>query len=243
MADIQENEAVTELGPDNVLFVKTDVASWEQQRALFTRADEWAGSQGLAFLAANAGLSDPPGSLDGLVGKAKADEVVTPPTVDPIQVNLLGAIYSLQLFAHFVRKRGRAGKAVLTSSGAGIYPMPSHPAYAASKHAIVGYTRSIAPSLKPDSIAVNAILPGFTPSNMTAPLLGVIPDQYVTSLDTMVAAYDVFLDDDSQMTGQVLEVSASKKWHFRDHPTYPDEEIRWLNEESAGFFAKVFGLA
>lgn len=80
-------------------------------------------------------MADVPGSMDQLVGKP--DEITTADT-RPISVNLLGSIYSVQLFCDYVRKgvRREGVKIVVTSSGAGLYPMPSHPVYAASKHAV-----------------------------------------------------------------------------------------------------------
>lgn len=60
------------------------------------------------------------------------------PDYKPIETNLIGSIYAIQLFAHYVgkRKNYNGGKIVLTSSGAGQFGMPSHPVYCASKHGV-----------------------------------------------------------------------------------------------------------
>jgi NAD(P)-dependent dehydrogenase (short-subunit alcohol dehydrogenase family) len=57
------------------------------------------------------------------------------PDLRPLDVNLVGTIYAIMLFKHFVRKSGRSGgKVVITASRAGQYRMPSHLIYCTSKH-------------------------------------------------------------------------------------------------------------
>lgn len=144
IGDYPMTDNADDIGEANLLFVKTDVSSWEDQRNLFERAQEWAAGDALSFLAANAGAPDPPGSMEMLLGKVTENTgALEKPNTDAISVNILGEIYSLQLFAHYVRLGRKSGNdaskpavAVLTSSGAGLYPMPSHPVYCASKHAV-----------------------------------------------------------------------------------------------------------
>jgi 15-hydroxyprostaglandin dehydrogenase (NAD) len=133
MADVHGDTVAAEFGAA-ALFVKTDVRSWEEQAHLFKRAYEWAGPGQLVFLAANAGVTEPPGSVDALLGRT-TDEPVKPPT-EAVEVNLIGTIYSLQLFCHYVRRHGGRAKAVLTSSATGIYPLATQPCYTASKHGV-----------------------------------------------------------------------------------------------------------
>lgn len=52
--------------------------------------------------------------------------------------------------------------------------------------------------------------------------------------------FDTYLDDAEGKTGQVLKCSIDKVY-FRKPVDYADESQKWMNEESAAFFAKAFG--
>jgi NAD(P)-dependent dehydrogenase (short-subunit alcohol dehydrogenase family) len=57
-----------------------------------------------------------------------------------------------------------AGSIVATASLAGLTGMPSDPVYSLTKHAVVGFVRSIAPSLEP--LRINAVCPGLADTPM-----------------------------------------------------------------------------
>ena len=69
--------------------------------------------------------------------------------------------------AHMLKNGG--GSVVNTSSGAGITGSPNMPDYIASKHAVIGLTRSAAVDYSAKGIRVNALLPG---ASLTPMLLG-----------------------------------------------------------------------
>ena len=63
-------------------------------------------------------------------------------------------------------KAARAGRIVNISSGAGMRPsLTGIQAYAAAKHAVVGFTKQMALELGPFGITVNSVAPGFVRSN------------------------------------------------------------------------------
>jgi len=69
--------------------------------------------------------------------------------------------------AHPHLKAGGGGKIVNIGSMMSIFGAPYAPAYAASKGAVVQFTKSCALSWAPDNIQVNAILPGWITTELT----------------------------------------------------------------------------
>ncbi len=56
-----------------------------------------------------------------------------------------------------------------TSSLAGLIPFPPDPVYDLTKHAVVGFIRSAAPTLAPLGITANTVNPGMTDTNILSP--------------------------------------------------------------------------
>jgi NAD(P)-dependent dehydrogenase (short-subunit alcohol dehydrogenase family) len=72
--------------------------------------------------------------------------------------NLDGVVYGVRRLAH-VLEPGSA--IVVTASLAGLVAAPQDPLYTLTKHAVVGFVRSVAPQLAPREIRINAVAPGF----------------------------------------------------------------------------------
>jgi short-subunit dehydrogenase len=53
------------------------------------------------------------------------------------------------------------GDIVVTASMAGLYPIPPDPVYGLTKHAVLGYVKSLAPTLWGRGICLSAICPFF----------------------------------------------------------------------------------
>jgi NAD(P)-dependent dehydrogenase (short-subunit alcohol dehydrogenase family) len=68
--------------------------------------------------------------------------------------------------------RGRGGSIVATASMAGLVPFPPNPLYTATKHAVAGFVRAMAPTLEPDAITINAVCPGIVDTPMTVGATG-----------------------------------------------------------------------
>jgi NAD(P)-dependent dehydrogenase (short-subunit alcohol dehydrogenase family) len=81
-----------------------------------------------------------------------------------VGVNVDGVVFGVQALA----PRMEPGSAfVVTASLAGLIPMESDPLYVLTKHAVVGYARSVAPLLEPRGIRVNLVCPGIVRTPMT----------------------------------------------------------------------------
>jgi NAD(P)-dependent dehydrogenase (short-subunit alcohol dehydrogenase family) len=82
--------------------------------------------------------------------------------------NLDGVVFGVRRLAE-VMDSGSA--IVVTASLAGLVPSPADPIYTLTKHAVIGFVRSVAPQLEERGIRINAVAPGFveTPLIDSAP--------------------------------------------------------------------------
>jgi len=116
------------------------------------------------------------GSLDVLVAnhgiwKRASIEAMTPAQWDEtVRVNL-GGVYAVVHHAarHMIPRR--AGTIVLIASTAGQRGEAHHSHYAATKGAVLAFTKSIAAELAPHGIRVNAVAPGWVLTDMTRSVL------------------------------------------------------------------------
>ncbi len=80
-------------------------------------------------------------------------------------VNVDGVVLGVRRLA---RVMGDGGRIVCTASLAGLTAVPEDPVYAATKHAVVGFVRSVAPGLAARGISINAVCPGFADTPMVS---------------------------------------------------------------------------
>lgn len=125
-----------------------DVSDEASVARLFERVGGVLG--GLDVLVNNAGIAGPTGYVETL---SKADWDRT------LAVNITGQFLCARLAVPLLRQ-ARGGVIVNLSSAAGHLGFAGRTPYAASKWAVVGFTKSLAIELGRDGIRVNAILPG-----------------------------------------------------------------------------------
>jgi NAD(P)-dependent dehydrogenase (short-subunit alcohol dehydrogenase family) len=90
-----------------------------------------------------------------------------------VRVNLLGLWYCCREFAPAMLRSGTGGSIINIASIAGLAGWrDSAPAYQATKAAVINLTRNLACSWGDRGVRVNAIAPGWFPSELTGPLLG-----------------------------------------------------------------------
>lgn len=83
-----------------------------------------------------------------------------------MRVNLDGAFLTMRDCARQMIDQGDGGAMVAISSTSAVHGAPANPHYAASKTAILGLVRSSAVGLARHKIRVNAVLPGWTRTEM-----------------------------------------------------------------------------
>jgi NAD(P)-dependent dehydrogenase (short-subunit alcohol dehydrogenase family) len=145
-ADALEETAGLCAGADAVA-VPTDVRDAASVDALFATAQERFGRLDVLFN--NAGVSGPSGPIDEL---DPADWAAV------IDTNLTGAFLCARAaFAAMRRQDPQGGRIINNGSIAAYVPRPGTVAYAASKHAVTGLTKSIALDGRPFNIACGQI--------------------------------------------------------------------------------------
>lgn len=77
-----------------------------------------------------------------------------------VRANMDGVVYGVRELATRLMPNG--GSIVATASLAGLTATPADPIYALTKHAVVGFVRSVAPELALKRIRINALCPGYT---------------------------------------------------------------------------------
>jgi NAD(P)-dependent dehydrogenase (short-subunit alcohol dehydrogenase family) len=82
-----------------------------------------------------------------------------------VGANVDGVVFGVRALARILQP----GSAIVaTASLAGLMPVPGDPIYALTKHAVIGFVRSVAPQLGEHGITINCVCPGLVDTPMTA---------------------------------------------------------------------------
>jgi hypothetical protein len=132
-------------------------------------------------------------------------------------VNLDGAFLCFRAATRVLVDQGEGGALVGVSSTSAIHGAPANQAYSSSKAALLSMVRGLAVELARHGIRANSVMPGWTETDMTAPLFGWEKFMAATTARTPVrrwgtpddfGAAAVFLCDPTQTfhTGDCLVV-------------------------------------
>jgi meso-butanediol dehydrogenase/(S,S)-butanediol dehydrogenase/diacetyl reductase len=180
------------------------------------------------------------GRLDILVNNAGVGYMLKPfleATLEEWQlvldVNLTGAFLCSKHAALHMRAAGNGGRIVNIASQAAKSGFPHLAAYVASKHGMVGFTRSVAIELGGDGITVNAVCPNHVTTGLGAKqneyyanVQGLTLEQFLAAMrrriplgrpglpeDTAAAVAFLASDDARYITGEAMNVSGGEENH------------------------------
>jgi 3-oxoacyl-[acyl-carrier protein] reductase len=194
--------AAAAAGGGSAKWISCDVADEARVNAAVDAIVAEAGA--IDALVNNAGVT-----RDGLVFRMSLEDWDT-----VLRTNLTSAFLVSREVARLMIKR-RSGSIVNVSSVVGITGNGGQTNYSASKAGLIGFTKSLAKEVGGRNITVNAVAPGFIPTDLTNEILGKIQEDAIkaTPLGRLGTVEDVaqavaFLasDEASFITGQVLSV-------------------------------------
>jgi SDR family mycofactocin-dependent oxidoreductase len=145
--DLAQTVKEVEATGQRIVATQADVRDYDAVRAAL---DEGVAQLGrLDIVSANAGISS----------YGRAEELDEQTWRDVIDVNLTGEWHAAKAAIPHLRAGGHGGSIILTSSTAGLKPLQNLAHYVASKHGVIGLTRTLALELAADFIRVNALAP------------------------------------------------------------------------------------
>lgn len=206
-AEGQETVRLIEAAGGQAFFVKADVANEADVINLVNQTVAKFGGLHIAFN--NAGVEGHPTAIT---------QVTAEDYQHVFDINVKGILFSLKHEVPAMLKSG-GGSIINTSSVAGLSGMANVSVYVASKHAVIGITKSVALELAKQNIRVNAVSPAAIQTDMFERFTGganTDAGKYLASMHPIgrvgtpdeIANPVVFLasDDSSFITGQSLTV-------------------------------------
>ena len=202
-AAAEEAKHLVELTGSTAALIQGDVSQDGEAERVMKEALEFGGGR-LDILVNNAGIT-----RDNLLLRMSAEEWDA-----VLDLNLRGTFLITKAALRPMMKQ-RAGRIVNVSSVAGLVGNAGQANYSAAKAGVIGFTKTVAREMASRNITVNAVAPGFVPTDLTAVLPQEVRDALLKQipLGRFGAAEDIanaiaFLasDDAAYITGQVLVV-------------------------------------
>jgi 3-oxoacyl-[acyl-carrier protein] reductase len=194
--------AITKMGR-RALNIKVNVANWDDAKAMVDQVvKEWGK---VDILVNNAGIT-----RDGLLLRMKEEDWNL-----VLQVNLNGTFNCTKAALQPMTKQ-RSGRIVNIASIVGVIGNAGQANYAASKAAVIGFTKSVAREYASRAVTVNAVAPGFIDTAMTQQLSADVKETLSKQIplgrlgqpsDVAEAVKFLASDEAGYITGHVLHVN------------------------------------
>ncbi|MFS0562228.1 SDR family oxidoreductase [Terribacillus sp. 179-K 1B1 HS] len=167
----RETVRLVEEKGSKAIFIKADVSKAEEVKQYVVKTVEAFGTIDMFYN--NAGISGP--------GVKFVDNTIE--QIDMVLgINLNGALYGLKYVLEVMLANG-GGRIVNTSSTAGVVGQATVGTYSATKHAMVGITKTLAAEYAAQGIVVNAIAPGTTETPMVREYKEKNPEAFVNATE------------------------------------------------------------
>lgn len=157
LADLNDDAGKAAAADLGVRFVRADVGRRADWDAVVAEAEETFGGIDHVFL--NAGVTTQHPDITTVT-----DEQIR----RVFGANVDGVLFGTRAVVPALERRG-GGSVVATASLAGIIAFAPDPLYTATKHAVVGFVRSVAAQLEARHIRINAVCPGIVDTPLVGP--------------------------------------------------------------------------
>jgi 3-oxoacyl-[acyl-carrier protein] reductase len=199
----QDTAAAVTAHGRRALIIKANVAEWTDVKAM---TDQVLGEWGrLDILVNNAGIT-----RDGLLLRMKEEDWNL-----VLDVNLKGTFHCTKAVLPAMTKQ-RAGAMVNIASVVGVMGNIGQANYAASKAAVIGFTKTVAREYASRGVTANAVAPGFIETAMTQGLSGEVREGLLKQIplgrlgapgDVAEAVRFLVSPEAAYITGHVLHVN------------------------------------
>jgi SDR family mycofactocin-dependent oxidoreductase len=203
--DLEETVELIEAEDQEALGIKADIRDEDQVEAAVDQAVEEMGR--IDFLANNAGVWTVSSAVE-------MSETMWDETID---INLKGAwLCSKHVGKHMI-ERGGGGKIISTASGAAFVGFPDIAHYVASKHGLVGLTKTLALELAEYDINVNAVCPSTVESDMSIGVTEAIGEEALEEGIALTGPHNIF-DPGTQL--QPDDITGAYMWLSSEDSKY-----------------------
>lgn len=197
-ADLAETVKLVEALDRRIVATETDTRDFAGLTAAVTDGVTTLGR--LDIVVANAGICS----------AGNAWEITVEQWQETIDVNLTGTFFTLKATVPVLLEQGTGGSIIVTSSVAGLRGLPFLAAYAASKHGVVGLTKTFASELGRHNIRVNSVHPHGVATGMTAPDMQELIAEHASTLGP------IFMGSLPDFISQPEDIAAAVAWLASD---------------------------
>ncbi|KAH6718662.1 hypothetical protein BKA61DRAFT_570723 [Leptodontidium sp. MPI-SDFR-AT-0119] len=187
----------------NIYFQICDVTKWDQLENLIKISEKEFGDVPDIFVAA-AGVFEP--SWSNFWGDPETEKYSI------MEINVNHPIKLTRIAIRALLGKDKKGVVLIVGSIAGYSGQYSAPLYSTSKHAIVGFTRSMVDTAKYQGVKVVAICPGIVATPLWSDNLGAknqfsIADEIMITSETVATSMISLIEESRYSSGTVFEIS------------------------------------